>query len=75
MRWQYIQIQQARQLNLFLAQNPGRQFTVFITDVTGRQIAKLDPIKVLGQHQLNIDLGLYNQGCITLCLFSKIGLF
>ena len=45
--------------------------TVFIADVTGRQIAKLDPIKVLGQHQLNIDLGLYNPGMYYIVLVQQ----
>ncbi len=44
---------------------------VFITDVMGRQIKQFPSIKVLGQHQINIDLERYNSGMYNVVLIQN----
>jgi hypothetical protein len=44
---------------------------IFITDVMGRQIKQFPPIKVLGQHQINIDLERYNSGMYNVVLIQN----
>ena len=45
--------------------------TVFITDAMGRQIKQFQPIKVLGQHHINIEMEQYNSGMYNVVLIQN----
>ena len=44
---------------------------IFITDAMGRQIKQFLAIKVLGQHEINIDLERYNSGMYNVVLIQN----
>jgi hypothetical protein len=44
---------------------------VFITDVMGRRMKQYKPIKVLGQHQIDIDLEPYNSGMYNVIIIQN----
>jgi len=42
--------------------------TIFITDLMGRKVKHFSPIKVLGQHQIKIDMEPYKAGIYSIVL-------